>query len=177
MVDWDAVDWDAEPDFGEEIDDISADVQDLPSWVRGINKEDGNAPAATLEIKLKPGLISKYSPYVAGSPLHDKIRPWLPCRVRATLDGETFFPVYAGFLSRIHIDPDPDREIVYIYLTDGTDLLARQQVTQDWDDRTPMSDGAAVHAIADAAGWSATRRNIDMSGGDTLLNYPAVYSY
>jgi len=175
MVDWNATDWAAAPDFSEEIDDISLDVQDIPSDFRGTNKESGNAPAATFEIKLIPGLIDKYSPFSTSSPLYGLIRPWLPIRIRA-IYLEITYDVFTGFISRIHINPDPDVEEVYFYITDGSDLLARQKVAQDFDTRTQMSDGEAVGKLLDAGGWSADKRILDTSGGQTL-NYPLVGAY
>jgi hypothetical protein len=174
MVDWDATDWGADPTFAGD-DDISDDVFDM-RILRGKESEEGNAPAATLELRIKADLVSKYSPVNAASPLHDRIRPWLPIRVQTTHDGTTY-PVYFGFISSIRIDPNGDNPSISLYCTDGTDLLARQMITQDWDNRTPMSDGAAIGLIADAAGWSITRRAIDTDGGSNLLNYPSVYVY
>jgi hypothetical protein len=175
MVDWDAINWAAEPDFSEDIDDISDDVN-FNGWTRGKEIEEGNAPSGTHEIKLKAGLCDKYSIYNVSSPLHDKIRPWLPIRIRAIHDSITY-PVFAGFISSIKVDPSPDKQAVYIYITDGTDLIARQLITQDFDTREQMSDGEAIGKILDAAGWSLTRRNLDTNGGDDLLNYPQTGEY
>ena len=174
MIDWDATDWAADPTFSDD-DDISDDVLDM-RIVRGKETEEGNAPAATLELRIRPDLVLKYSPFNAAGPLYERIRPWLPVRVRTVHDGTTY-PVYFGFISSIQIDPSGDNPSVSLYCTDGTDLLARQMITQDWDNRTPMSDGAAIGLIADAAGWSATRRDIDTDGGADLLNYPGIQVY
>lgn len=176
-VDWDAIDWAAEPDFSEDYDTISGDVDtdgtNFISWNRGKEREPGNAPAATLELKMKPGLHEKYSPWAVGSP----VRPWLPIRVRALIEGFDPIPVYAGFISRITINPHRNVQSVSLYCTDGTDLLARQMITQDPEDKELMSDGAAIGLILDAAGWSSTRRDIATDGGDDLLGYPATYAY
>lgn len=174
MVDWEATDWNATPDFTQDIDDISADLQHI-GIDRGQNREEGNSPAATLELQLKPGLVSKYSPYNTGSVLYPYVRPWLPVRIRATHNSVTY-PKFAGWISRIAINPHKDIQSVYLYVTDGADLLARQLVTQDYDTRAQMSDGAAVGTILDAAGWNASKRTLG-SGGDDLLNYPAVGVY
>ena len=86
MVDWDATDWAAEPDFTQDYDEISGDVADdginFIGYHRGKEREAGNAPAATLEITMTPALCDKYSPFTTGD-LAGKIRPWLPVRVRA----------------------------------------------------------------------------------------------
>jgi hypothetical protein len=181
FVDWDGTDWAAAPDFSEAIDDISDDVAYI-DMARGKDSEEGNAPAATLQIKMKAGLCAKYSPFNAGSVLWDagvgatRIRPWLIVRIIAThltIPYARFF----GFISSIKIDPRPDRQQVTLYVTDGTDLLARQLIGQDYDDKTEMSDGEALERILNAAGWSATRRTLDTSGGADLLRYPETFSY
>lgn len=174
-VDWDATDWAAEPDFSQDYDNISGDLADDSAnyidWFRGKRREDGNAPAGTLNLKMKPGLCAKYSPWTTGT-YAGLIRPWLPIRVRAVIGALDPIPVYAGFISRISINPHKDVQSVSFYCTDGTDLLARQVVTQDNQHKTTTSDGGAIHKLLDAGGWSSTRRNIDESGGDELVAYP-----
>lgn len=178
-VDWDAIDWAAEPDFSQEYDNISGDIDldgiNYIGWNRGKQKEEGNAPAATCEIRMRPGLCDKYSPFTTGV-LAGKVRPWLPVRVRIFWDS-VFIPCYFGYINKILIDPNPDLLGVAFYCTDGTDLLARQLVAQNPNSKSLMSDGAAIGKILDAAGWSATRRNIQIDGGDDLLGYPVITTY
>jgi len=180
FVDWDATNWADAPDFSESYDDISGDV-DLGGvcgldWNRGKQIEEGNAPAATLTISLRKGLCQRYSPFTTDADLAGKIRPWLPVRVRAYHLG-AFVAVYFGFISSININPAPGVESVTFYCTDGTDLLARQLITQDPEDKEICSDGQAMHKILDAAGWSRDRRDIDMDGGSDLLAYPQSSAY
>jgi len=172
-IDWDATSWAATPDFSQAYDDISADVNHL-IWLRGKDHEDGNSPAAVLEINIKPGLHDKYSPFTTGT-LAGKIRPWLPVRVRIEHSGVEI-PQYFGFVSRIAVNPHRDVQSATLYCTDGLDLLARQLLSQNYDKRTRMSDGAAVARIANVAGWSSTRRDIDTSGGE-IFSYPETGSY
>jgi len=178
-VDWDATDWSDEPDFSQDYDQISGDVDvdgiTYVGWARGKQREEGNAPAGTCEIRLKPGLCQKYSPFTNGI-LKGKIRPWLPIRVRSYFNGE-YVTQFTGFISRITIDPHPDVQSVIFYCTDGTDLLARQEVTQDTTSKDLMSDGAAVERILDTVRWNANRRSIDKDGGSDLLAYPKCYEY
>ena len=141
-VDWDATDWAADPDFSEAYDDISGDV-DIGgviglNWQRGKQKEEGNAPAATLTVKLRRGLCERYSPFTT-SALAGLIRPWVPIRVRAYYDG-AYIPAYAGFISKISINPSLASESVTFYCTDGIDLLARQLITQDTTDKEICSE-------------------------------------
>lgn len=184
-IDWDATDWADDPDFSEEYDNIAGDVADVfpvprdrinfAGWTRGKQKEEGNAPASVCEIRLKPGLCAKYSPFTTGV-LAGKVRPWLPIRVRVFFDG-IYYPAYAGYISKIVIDPHLAIQSVTFYCTDGTDLIARQLVAQNADSKTLMSDGEAVEKILDAAGWPKSRRSIDKDGGDDLLGYPATTTY
>lgn len=178
-VDWDATNWAVEPDFSEAYDTISGDVDadgiNFVGWMRGKEREEGNAPAATLQIRMIPGLCQKYSPYTTGV-LAGKIRPWLPVRVRAS-HNSIWYSCFAGFIAKMSIDPDPDIQSVIFYCTDGIDLLARQKVTQDSSSKTICSDGDATDKVLDAAGWSKIRRRIDKRGGDDLLAYPATHPY
>lgn len=174
MVDWDMTDWSATPAFAGD-DDISDDVMEV-RWIRGKETEEGNAPAATLELRIQPDHILKYSPCNAGSVLAGKLLPWRVVRVRSSHNAIVYNEFF-GFISGISVDPHPDHPQVSIYCTDGVDLLARQTLTQDQENIIPMSDGAAVASILDAAGWSAARRDIDVDGGVGLLGYPAVTEY
>jgi hypothetical protein len=174
LVDWDMTDWAADPDFSEDIDDISNDVQTV-GWHRGKETEEGNAPAATFEIRMKPGLVSKYSMFNAAGPLYGKILPWRIIQVQGTNDGgANYYPVFFGFISKYIINPHPDVQSVYIYCTDGTDLLARQLLNQDYNTREEMTDGEAASLILDSAGWSTTRRNISSAG---TVKYPNTGEY
>lgn len=179
-VDFDAIDWAATPDFSESYDDISGDV-DLGGivgldWDRGKQKEDGNAPAGTLTIKLRKGLCQRYSPFTTDADLTGKIRPWLPIRVRA-YHLAAYTTVYTGFIERISINPALAVQSVVFYCTDGIDLLARQIITQDPDDKEICSDGEAIHKVLDAGGWPRSKRAIDVDGGDDLLAYPQSTAY
>lgn len=175
LVDWEGTDWADAPDFSQGIDDISADVAlDSPIVNRGKDDEAGNAPAATLEIKLKAGLCAKYSPFNVASVLYPFVLPWRIIRIRASQDdGTNWYPVFFGYISEYTIDPHPNAACgaTSLYCTDGADLLARQLVSQDTSDRSTISAGEAASLVLDAAGWGA-RRNIDTGGG--TVQYPAT---
>ena len=173
-VDWDGTDWQATPDFSQAIDDISDDVAYI-DISRGKEREEGNAPASFMQVKIKAGLHEKYSLYNASGVLYGKIRPWLVIKVIAT-HSVIEYPLFYGFISSIKVNPLPSKQEVIIYATDGMDLLARQLISQDYENRTVMTDGAAVGLVADAAGWSAAKRDIDIDGGD-ILNYPITGAY
>ena len=172
-VDWDATDWTATPDFTAGIDDISAYMKRF-STKRGKDKELGNAPAGTLEITLNNS-DKRFSPVYASSPLYGKIRPWLPVRLRVTY-GVTTVTLYTGFISRLTIYPLSKKQEAYLYCTDGTDLLARNMVTQAEDNREPMTDGAALGKVLDASGWPSGKRAIDTDGGN-IVKYPVTVEF
>jgi hypothetical protein len=96
-------------------------------------------------------------------------------RVRATYSGTTYNLFY-GYLNRITAYPLKNRQEIYFYATDGTDLLAKQIVVQNMDDKTVMTDGEAVAAVLDAGGWNATRRALDNDGGD-IMNFPDTFEF
>jgi len=172
MVDWDMTDWAATPDFTQPEDDISVDVQYVnPS--RGKEREAGNSPAATCQLRIKPGLHAKYSPVNSIGPLHGRLLPWRAVRCRAYYDGN-YYTKFTGFISSISIDPSPDKQSVSIYCTDGMDLLARQFIVEDWDAKVSMTEGETMGAILDAAGWSAAKRSLS-AGGDVTYPVPVAY--
>lgn len=165
MVDWDATNWLDTPDFSEDIDDITGYVKTYRTN-RGKDKELGNCPAGILSLTLN-NADKRFSPPYSSSPLYEKMRPWLPVRLRATINGDTQ-TVYTGFISRISVNPSIKKREAYLYCTDGTDLLARNMVTQDKNTRTAITDGGAIGRILDATGWPSSKRSIDEEGGNIV---------
>lgn len=180
-IDWDCIDWAAVPDFSDPpeartYDDISGYVSATQPFRIARNKkpDDWVYPAATLELTLNNESRIFY-PTNEDSPLCGKIRPWLPIRIIAThLDIP--YPLYFGFINRLVYYPKKDAKNVYFYATDGIDVLAKAIIIQDMDDKTIMSDGAAVDLIATKGGWSTDRRIIDTTGGD-IINQPDIFTY
>lgn len=174
MVDWDATDWMAIPDFSEAIDNITRYVKS--HYIsRGKEVELGNIPAGTLDITLT-NESKRFSPTYAASPLFGKMRPWLPIRVRATVTGGGAIIFYTGFISRISVNPHLDVQEVYLYCVDGMDLLARNMVSLNKGERSMVTDGAAIGYILDSAGWPASKRNIDIDTG-AIVNYPTTMEF
>lgn len=56
------------------------------------------------------------------------------------------------------------------------DVLAKQIVAQNMDTKVVKSDGEAVVEVLDAAGWSAARRTVDLTGGD-IIRMPDTFDY
>ncbi len=174
MVDWDATDWQVTPDFSEGIDDITAYVKNI--YIdRGKKVELGNIPAGSLDITLRND-DKRFSPVYAAGPLYGKIRPWLPIRVRGTINGGGAITFYIGFISRISVNPHIEVQEAYLYCTDGMDLLARNMVAVDKSDRSMVTDGAAVGYVLDGAGWPSSKRSIDVDTG-AIVNYPSTTEY
>ncbi len=174
MVDWDATDWLAVPDFSEGIDDITQYVRHIYTD-RGKGVELGNAPAGTLDLTLDNS-DKRFSPVYAAGPLFGKMRPWLPVRVRGTVTGGAAITLYTGFISRISVNPHLDVREAYLYCTDGMDLLARNMVALEKTEREMITDGAAVSRVLDGAGWPASKRTIDVDT-DAIVNYPRTTEY
>jgi len=123
MVDWDMALWSDEPDFSEAIDDISGYVMGV-SFSGGKDKELGNAPASTMEVRLDNS-DGRFTPCNTGSPLDGKMLPWRIIRVRVWLVDEWHYRFF-GHISKYKVEPHPLKQRAYIYATDGLDLLARQ---------------------------------------------------
>jgi hypothetical protein len=172
-IDWDCADWAGAHDFTTEGDDISDDVLYM-RISRGKNKDENTYPAATLEMTLN-NESGDYYPTNSLSTLYPKVRLWLPVRVRAVFD-ETTYTLYYGYINKIKAYPHKNKQEIYFYATDGTDLLAKQIIVQDMDDKTVMTDGAAVGLVLDAGGWNETRRSIDVDGGD-ITNFPDTFEF
>jgi len=172
-VDWDATHWNRTPDFSQLIDNITTYVKSVDIR-RGMKTEYGNTPAGTCQIVLDNS-SKRFSPVYTSSPLYGKVRPWLPMKVTGTVDSSTY-NIYTGFISRITCIPHAQKQEAVLYCTDGTDLLARQIARQQADDRTTGTDGDAIEALLNVAGWSSSKRSIDTNGG-SIVQYPKTAVY
>lgn len=173
MVDWNATDWLATPTFAG-IDDISSYVKTI--YIdRGKGVELGNIPAGTLDITLNNS-DKRFSPPYAAGPLFGKMRPWLPIRVRATINGGGAITFFTGFISRISVNPHMGIQEAYLYCTDGMDLLARNMVSVDKGERSMVTDGGAIGYVLDGAGWSTSKRILDVDTG-AIVNYPSTTEF
>jgi hypothetical protein len=170
-IDWDCADWAGVHDFTG--DDITSDVERFRTSI-GKDKESNCYPAATLELVIN-NLSGNYYPTNAGGTPGTKVRLWLPVRVQATYT-EVTYNLFYGYINKIRAEPTRSKRYIYFYVTDGIDLLGKQIIIQDMDDKTVITDGAAVEAILDAASWNAARRSIDVDGGD-ITNFPDTFEY
>lgn len=167
-IDWDADDWKGTPDFSQDIDDCSDYLQEV-RLSRGQEKEEeGASPAGTLTVRLNNS-GHRFTWTDSSSALYGKIRIWLPVRLQAD-DGSSFVTIYRGFISRITLRPFRRRQYAIIRCTDGTDLLARNMVTEDKDNQTDGNDADAMNNLLNAAGWPADKRSIEDDTPDIMSN-------
>ncbi|MCJ7744110.1 MAG: hypothetical protein MUO99_06070 [Dehalococcoidales bacterium] len=180
-IDWDCTDWAGVHDFSDPVgartyDDISEYVKSPIRIARNKQPDDWVYPAATLELKLN-NISGIFYPTLVTGALYGKIRIWLPIRIIATYNAVDY-PLYYGFLNKLACYPIRDKGHVYLYATDGIDVLAKSIIIQDMDDKTTIgvvSDGAAVHLLLDAGGWGA-RHTIDVTGGN-IISMPDTFVY
>ena len=166
-VDWDCADFAGVHDFTTAIDDISADVKHL-RISSGKDKDSNTYPAATLEMVLENS-SGKYYPTATSGDLVGKVRLWLPVKVEATY-ATVVYPLYYGYINRITAYPIKSKQDIYIYATDGIDLLAKTIVVQDMDDKTIMNDGEAVSQVLNAAGWKMPQVACTMDTDNWVLD-------
>jgi hypothetical protein len=168
FVSWNTVGWQTEPDWLGEYDDISEYVED---WhiVDGKDSEAGNYVASTLDLILKNESKIFTPTYVPG-PLHGLLLPMKQV-IFLSSHNDVVYPLFYGYIDQLTVKPHWEAKQAELYCTDGMDVLARQLISQDWNNRMKMTAGAAVGKILDAAGWSPTRRVLDTMGGANL-NYP-----
>jgi hypothetical protein len=167
-VDWDCTDWAGAHDFTAPTDDISNYVKGF-TITRGAKPDDQIYPAATLELILENSSGVFYPTNSEGG-YYEKIRLWLPIRVRATYS-EVTYNLFYGYINRITCSPLLSKKEAYFYATDGIDQLAKAILIQDMDDKTTMTDGEAIHSILNAAGWKGTEIACTMqNAGDTITD-------
>ena len=172
-VDFDCSDWSGVHDFTTSGDNITAVVKAF-RISRGKDKDSNSYPAATLELTIENSSGNYYPTNSGGTP-GPKVRIWLPVRVTA-LYATVTYNLFYGYINRITAYPIKNKQEIYFYCTDGIDLLAKQIVVQDMDDKTVITDGAAAGLILDAADWNATRRTIDLDGGN-IANFPDTFEF
>lgn len=172
-IDFDNTEWNGTHDFTTTGDDITDDVKAF-RISRGKDKDSNSYPAATLELTIENSSGNYYPTNLSGTP-GPKVRLWLPVRVQATYD-EVTYNLFYGYINRITAYPIKNKQEIYFYCTDGIDLLGKQIVIQDMDNKTVMNDGEAIGTVLDAAEWNASRRAIDVDGGD-ITNFPDTFEY
>jgi hypothetical protein len=171
QVAWDTEGWQDDAPWTGEFDAITSDVE-FVAFTRGKETEAGNAPAATLELRLTND-AHKYTPTNTTGDLYEKLLVYKQIRVTATFLTVTY-PLFYGFISRYQVKPHPNDQKILIYATDGMDMLARALVAQDYNVRSKTSDGEAVDKVLTACGWNPTRRTLDTTAGK-ILNYPECH--
>ncbi|HMM41885.1 MAG TPA: hypothetical protein PKA95_08285, partial [Thermomicrobiales bacterium] len=153
------VDWDADGDWGDAYEDVSADLVAVGfSGGRSAAADDFAAGRCSLTLENPSG---RYSRYNASSPLYGLLLPGRELVLSATHNG-TAYPGFRGELVDVReqrtVDGVPAVQMTFL---DGFERLRRGSVS------LPLQDGKRVdevlRAICDAAGWPVARRAFDVA--------------
>ena len=117
------VDWNGDGDFDDAYEDITTDIKAL-NWQRGKDKQLGSTQAAILNLVIKPGSATKYSPENTGGVLYGNLLPYKVVRVRVKI-GATWYTQFYGYIKKIVPHPHWGKDDAYIYCVDGMEQLAR----------------------------------------------------
>jgi hypothetical protein len=162
------VDWVADGDFADAGDDITHRVLDArtPITTRyGRDQARALSPTAAGEANLELDNQSRdYSPENTSSPLNGLVLPGRSVLIQATLSGTTY-TLFTGHLDDFTVQPGREARSVQLSCLDPLARLKGVQVSTEL--KQGLRTGEAVNALLDAAGWSATLRDID-PGGSTL---------
>ena len=136
------VDWNSDGDFGDANEDITADIKAL-NWQRGKDKQLGSTQAAILNLVIKPGSATKYSPENAGGVLYGNLLPYKVVRVRVKI-GVTWYTQFYGYIKKIIPHPHWGKNDAYIYCVDGMEQLARAIGSMDYNLLFPATSSDGV---------------------------------
>lgn len=151
------VDWSGDGDFADTGEDVSARLLSVATRRGRSSVNDEIAPGSmSFDLDNQEG---DYSPYNAGSPLYGNVIPGRACKLEVVANATTY-PVSYGYLSSIMQSRAPsDRPAMQFGALDAFDLLRLGSV------RVALQESQRVDqllgAILDAAGWSATMRDLD----------------
>lgn len=165
-----AVDWNADGDFTDPREDVTArtlDGRQQLTFSYGRDQMRAGAPAAAGQGAFTLNNASRdYSPENPASPLAGQVVPDRPVLVTARL-GVTDYTVFRGNLDDLTIVPGVGDRVMQVTCADALGRLAGAQVTTGLE--RAIRTGAAVHMVLDALGWPANLRDIDT--GVTVMPY------
>lgn len=155
------IDWDGTGDFTAGADNVTSRRRADGGLSIQYGRDHARASAPT-----SPGQASftldnasrDYSPENASSPLVGKVLPARPVRVQATHLGTTY-TLFRGQTDDFNVQPTPGQRVAAITCLDGLAALSGVDVTVAL--RGTVRTGTAIGYILDAAGWSATARDLD----------------
>jgi hypothetical protein len=119
------------------------------------------------EVSFELNNVSKiYSPDNASSALFGNLGPGKPVLIRATHSAVTY-DLFRGFIDEYNIDPFREAKSVSITAVDILAKLGGIQVSTGLF--SGIQTGTAIGKVLDAAGWSASKRDIDT--GDSTVRW------
>jgi hypothetical protein len=164
------VDWTNNGTFTDAGDDVTSRVLDgrTPLLIRyGRDQSRALSPTSPAEVNAELNNISRdYSPENTSSPLAGKVLPGRSVYSKATLTGVDY-PLFAGQLDDFTAKPDIEDRSIDITCLDALGRLRGVQVSTEL--YAGIRTGEAIGHLLDAAGWSATARDLDV--GATVMAY------
>lgn len=162
------IDFDGDGTFAAVYDDVTARSLDerTPLTIRyGRDQARQFSPISPGEARYELDNNSRdYSPENTSSTLSGKVLPNRQVQVQATLSGVTT-TLFAGYLNDFQLKPDPDEKSIDVTCTDALGRL--KGVTVSTQIYQGVRTGDAIGYLLDAAGWSASLRDLD-SGASFL---------
>ncbi len=152
---------------GETVSSRVLNVRTNQQWSFGRDSARSLAAVKPAEVTLELNNVSRdYSPDNASSPLFGNVGPGKPVLIRATHSAVNY-DLFWGFIDDFTIDPFREHKSVTLTCIDALGKLAQAQVTTDA--YQSIQTGTAVGKVLDAAGWSASKRDLDY--GSSTLRY------
>lgn len=156
------VDWSNNGTFTDAGDDISSRVLDgrTPVVIRyGRDQARALSPISPGEVNAELNNISRdYSPENAASPLAGKVLPGRSVFSKATLLGVDY-SLFNGQLDDFTVKPDFEDRSIDVSCLDALGRLRGVEVSTEL--YSGVRTGEAIGHLLDAAGWSATARDLD----------------
>lgn len=165
------VDWNSDDDFGDDDEDISADVRAISyRYMRDLATE--HMPPAELTVVLN-NEDHKYSPPNSSSDLTGLLLPGKTIRLRAEYPSSTFTNIFTGFITAIQ--PRPAQGDCVITARDAMDRMSRITLW-NYSESSPPYDTEGIFAdVLDDAGEDGSGATKDSCGYLITENWMPPY--
>jgi hypothetical protein len=162
------VDWTGNGTFTDPGDDVTSRTLDgrTPLVIRyGRDQARALSPTSPGEVNLELNNISRdYSPENSSSPLAGRVLPGRDVYIKATLAG-TDYAIFNGQLDDFTVKPNLEERSIDVVCLDALGRLRGVEVSTEL--YSGIRTGEAIGRLLDAAGWSATARDLDV--GATVM--------
>jgi hypothetical protein len=162
------VDWTNNGTFTDTGDDVTSRSLDgrTPLLVRyGRDQARALSPTSPGEVNLELNNISRdYSPENLSSPLAGRVLPGRDVYIKAALAG-TDYPIFNGQLDDFTVKPNLEERSIDVVCLDALGRLRGVEVSTEL--YSGIRTGEAIGRLLDAAGWSASARDLDV--GATVM--------